>query len=118
MSGAAIPRAARRGNRDPQPLRLAPGQLRARVLAHLHRHPDLDFSPTDLARAVGRPGSRGAVINACRQLTGRGQAVRSQDRPQRYRSTPPDQPTSTAPPPPPPLPTPTPTRRMEPPHHG
>ncbi|MBN1170659.1 MAG: hypothetical protein JXA67_00625 [Micromonosporaceae bacterium] len=86
MSGTAIPRRHGRGG---QVVRLAPGQLRARALEHLRRYPGLDFSPTDLARAIGRPGSRGAVINACRHLTAHGQAVRSQDRPQRYRSAPP-----------------------------
>lgn len=100
MNGTAIPHLARRSNRDGPPVRLAPGQLRALVLAHLRRYPDLDFSPTDLARAIGRPGSRGAVINACRHLTEHGQAVRSQDRPQRYRGTPPGQPTSAPPTPP------------------
>jgi hypothetical protein len=93
VSGTAIPRRRGRGG---QPIRLASGQLRALVLEHLRRYPGLDFSPTDLARAVGRPGSRGAVINACRHLTAHGQAVRSQDRPQRYRSTPPDPSTPTS----------------------
>lgn len=69
------------------PARLAPGQLRVLVLAHLRQYAGLDFSPTDLARAIGRPGSRGAVINACHHLTEHGLAVRTQDRPQRYRST-------------------------------
>lgn len=82
------------GVRDGRRVRLAPGQLRRLVLEHLRRYPELDFSPTDLARAVGRPGSRGAVINACQQLTTQGLATRTQDQPQRYRATPPTQTTT------------------------
>jgi hypothetical protein len=70
-----------------QPSRLASGQVRVLVLAHLRAWPDLDFSPTDLARAIGRPHSRGAVINACRSLAADALAVRTHDHPQRYQST-------------------------------
>ena len=72
---------------------LAPGQLRALVLAHLRAWPDLDFSPTELARVLGRPRSRGAVINICRRLVAQGFAVRAQTAPPRYRAA------DTAPPP-------------------
>jgi len=64
------------------------GQLRAMVLAHLSAHPQLDFSPTELARVLGRPTSRGAIINACKHLVKQGLAMRTQDRPQRYRAAP------------------------------
>ena len=65
---------------------LPAGKLRAMVLAHLRAQPQLDFSPADLARVLGRPGSRGAIINVCKSLVRDGLAVRTQDRPQRYRA--------------------------------
>ncbi|GAA0916556.1 MarR family transcriptional regulator [Virgisporangium aurantiacum] len=65
---------------------LPAGQLRAMVLAHLRAHPGLDFSPAEVARVLGRPGSRGAIINICKQLVRDGLAVRTQDRPQRFRA--------------------------------
>ena len=64
--------------------RLASGQLQAMVLAHLRAHPDLDFSPTEIANALHRPRSRGAVINACRHWVAHGHATRTHERPQRY----------------------------------
>jgi hypothetical protein len=57
------------------------------VLAHLSTHPQQDFSPTELASVLGRPTSRGAIINACQHLAKHGLATRTQDRPQRYRAT-------------------------------
>jgi hypothetical protein len=36
---------------------------------------------------LGRPKSRGAVINACKRLVEHGLATRTQQRPQRYRAT-------------------------------
>ncbi len=67
---------------------LPAGQLQAMVLAHLQAHPDLDFSPNELARVLGRPTSRGAVINACKHWVALGLAVRTQDTPQRYQAAP------------------------------
>jgi hypothetical protein len=57
------------------------------VLDHLCAHPQLDFSPAELANALGRPKSRGAVINACKRWVALGRAVRTQHRPQRYQAT-------------------------------
>lgn len=65
---------------------LPAGQLGAMVLAHLRAHPTLDFSPAELARVLGRPTSRGAIIKICRRLVDEGAAIRTQDRPQRYRA--------------------------------
>jgi hypothetical protein len=48
----------------------------------------LDFSPAELANALRRPTSRGAIINACKRLVQLGLATRTQDRPQRYRKSP------------------------------
>ena len=58
------------------------------VLAHLQAHPGLDFNPTALARVLGRPTSRGAVINACKHWVALGRAVRTQHTPQRYQAAP------------------------------
>ena len=68
---------------------LGPGELRALVLAHLREFPELDFTPGELARALRRPTSRGAIIKICHNLVGEGLADRTQQRPQRYRATPP-----------------------------
>lgn len=83
------------GRRSPGPLAppprrpaLPPGRLRELVLAHLTAHPGLDFSPAELANALRRPSSRGAIINACKRLVQLGLATRTQDRPQRYRKAP------------------------------
>jgi hypothetical protein len=65
---------------------LPPGHLQAMVLAHLRAHPDLDFSPSELANVLDRPKSRGAVINACRHWVALGLAVRTQHTPQRYQA--------------------------------
>lgn len=65
---------------------LPPGKLRDMVLAHLRAHAALDFSPAELANALGRPKSRGAVINACNRLVQLGLAVRTRQRPARYRA--------------------------------
>jgi hypothetical protein len=88
------PRSAHRTpptGRYPAPRRppLRAGQLRAMVLAHLHAHPRLDFSPAELANVLRRPKSRGAIINACKRLVELGLAERTQLRPQRYRAAPP-----------------------------
>jgi len=61
--------------RAPRPPRLAPGELRALVLAHLHAHPQLDFTPRDLARVLGR--SHGAIRTVCQQLVDEGLARRT-----------------------------------------
>ena len=55
------------------------------VLAHFRAHPELDFSPNELARALDRPTSRGAIIKICRRLVEEDLAIRTQQRPQRYR---------------------------------
>lgn len=79
-SATVAPPAAQR--RQPLP----PGQLAAMALTHMRAHPGLDFSPGELANALGRPKSRGAIIRACQQFTAHGLVIRTQDRPQRYRA--------------------------------
>ena len=71
----------RRVRTSTQP-RLGPGQLRAMVLAHLHAYPGQDFTPAELANVLHR--SRGAIIRACRTLTGTGAAVLTQAAPMRF----------------------------------
>ncbi len=74
--------------RAPQTSRLPDGALYQMVLAHLRAHPHLDFSPSELARALGRPNSRGAIIKICWRLVEENLAVRTQAKPQRYRLAP------------------------------
>ena len=59
----------------PRPPRLAPGELRALVLTHLHSYPELDFSPRELSRVLGR--SHGAIRTVCAQLVEEGLARRT-----------------------------------------
>jgi DNA-binding MarR family transcriptional regulator len=59
----------------PRRPRLAPGELRALVLAHLQRYPQLDFTPKELARVLDR--SHGAIRAACAQLVDEGLARRT-----------------------------------------
>ena len=54
---------------------MAPGELRALVLAHLRRFPLLDFTPKDLGRVLGR--SHGAIRTVCAQLVEEGLARRT-----------------------------------------
>lgn len=84
---AARPQPGRLTAAAPRRPRLPDGELRRRVLARLQAHPELDFSPGELANVVGRPGSRGAVINICRRLVNEDLAARTRLRPQRYRAT-------------------------------
>lgn len=63
---------------------LPDGQLRELVAAHLHAHPDLEFTPAEVANVLGR--SRGAVTNALNRLLALGRAERTQLAPVRYRA--------------------------------
>ena len=86
---ASMPSAVTR-YRAPMRPALPAGALYAMVLAHLRAHPDLDFSPGELARALDRPNSRGAIIKICQRLVEEHLAVRTQQQPQRYRLAPAD----------------------------
>ena len=68
----------------PRPPRLAPGELRALVLTHLQKYPQLDFTPRDLARVLGR--SHGAIRAVCGQLVDEGLARRTSSSPARYQA--------------------------------
>src|SRR6266542_2857981 len=63
--------------------RLVPGGLRDQVLAYLQQHPGEDFSPTQVANALGGRSS-GAVGNALETLTKHGQVIKTSDAPRRF----------------------------------
>jgi len=63
--------------------RLAKGELRAAVLAHLRAHRGEDLSPTAVARALGR--SAGATANALARLADAGEALEVPGPPRRFR---------------------------------
>lgn len=65
--------------------KLAGGQLRDLVAAHLRAHPDQDLGPTAIAKHLDR--SAGAVANACVRLIALGQATQTSHNPRRYRAT-------------------------------
>jgi hypothetical protein len=79
--------AGRHASTTPVP-RLPDGAWRILIRAHLQAFPHTDFSPAELANALGRPGSRGAVINACRRLVADGAAQLTSQRPQRFQAAP------------------------------
>ena len=85
---AATPPPALGRYSTPRRAALPAGALYTMVLAHLRAHPELDFSPAELARALDRPTSRGAIIKICWRLVDEHLAVRTQQRPQRYRLAP------------------------------
>lgn len=63
--------------------RLAAGALQGMVADHLTEHPG-EHGPTGIGRALGR--SSGAVANALERLVTTGWALRTNDRPRRYRA--------------------------------
>lgn len=65
--------------------RAFPGQMRAKVAAHLAAHPGVEFTPHEIAKVIGH--SPGAVANALDKLTELGHASLSCDRPRRFTST-------------------------------
>ena len=62
------------------------GGLRGMVEDHLSEHPFDDFSPSQVAKALGR--SSGAVANALERLVDTGAAVQSSQAPRRYQHRP------------------------------
>ncbi len=63
--------------------RLANGQLPVIVLNHLREHPDQEFTPSALGKALAR--SSGAIFKACRRLVDDGAAIQTSEEPRRYR---------------------------------
>ncbi|MEO3861363.1 hypothetical protein [Acrocarpospora sp. B8E8] len=66
--------------------RMRPGGLREKVAAHLTAHPDAEFSPHELGRALGH--SSGAVSVALDKLAALGTAVQTAERPRRFAAAP------------------------------
>jgi hypothetical protein len=63
--------------------RLADGALAPLLLDHMNTYPDRDFSPYDLAKALGR--SHGAIRTRLLALADTGEVVRTRIRPARFR---------------------------------
>lgn len=59
-----------------------PGEMRAKVAAHLAAHPDSQFTPHEVGKVIGH--SAGAVANALDKLTELGEAALTCDRPRRF----------------------------------
>jgi hypothetical protein len=59
-----------------------PGELRAKVVAHLTGHPGKEFTPHEIGKVINH--SAGAVANALDRLVELGQAVVTCDRPRRF----------------------------------
>lgn len=62
--------------------RSAPGEMRAKVAAHLTAHPGTEFTPHEIAKVIGH--SAGAVSNALDRLVEAGEAELVCDRPRRF----------------------------------
>jgi nitric oxide reductase NorQ protein len=77
--------AAKKTTRTHQPSgKLLPGQLQTLVLDHVQRHPDQDWSPGQVAKALDR--STGAVGNALETFVNRGLLTRTSTSPRRYQA--------------------------------
>ncbi|MGI5185478.1 hypothetical protein ACQEVZ_55470 [Dactylosporangium sp. CA-152071] len=70
-------------NRDGRP-RLADGALAPLLLDHMNTYAGRDFSPYDLAKALGR--SHGAIRTRLLALADTGEVVRTRIRPARFRT--------------------------------
>ncbi|MEV0705808.1 MarR family transcriptional regulator [Saccharopolyspora sp. NPDC050389] len=62
--------------------RLSKGELRGMVEDYLSDHPDEEFSPNTIGKALHR--SSGAITNALEKLVADGYALRAQDKPKRF----------------------------------
>ncbi|WP_173390601.1 winged helix-turn-helix domain-containing protein [Actinomadura litoris] len=62
--------------------RSAPGEMRAKVAAHLTAHPEAAFTANEVAKAIGH--SAGAVSNALDRLFALGEATLVCERPRRF----------------------------------
>ncbi|WP_433759584.1 hypothetical protein [Nocardia sp. CA-135398] len=65
------------------PVRLAPGALRGQVEDYLRDHPEKEFSPHQIGKAITR--SSGAVHNALVKLTATGVATQTSAAPKKFR---------------------------------
>ena len=67
----------------PPAARLGKGQLREQVADHLRAHPDREWTPSAIAKELGK--SAGAIANACEKLVELGTAATFEDKPRRFR---------------------------------
>jgi DNA-binding IclR family transcriptional regulator len=66
--------------------RLPYGQLTPLITAHLRAHPDLAFTPWELARVLGH--SHGTIRRILVRLTAAGAVAQTSDQPTRFRHHP------------------------------
>ncbi|MFI0354230.1 MarR family transcriptional regulator [Actinomadura sp. 9N407] len=66
--------------------RSQPGEMRAKVAAHLAAHPGAGFTPHEVAKVIGH--SAGAVSNALDRLVDKGRAELVCERPRRFTTVP------------------------------
>ncbi|MEO3827354.1 helix-turn-helix domain-containing protein [Actinomadura sp. B10D3] len=59
-----------------------PGEMRAKVSAHLAAHPTAELTPHEIAKVIGH--SAGAIANALDRLVALGEAVQTCERPRRF----------------------------------
>lgn len=72
-----------RFRRDGNP-RLSPGELRGQVKAHLVAYPGVSFAPHEIARALGRGRSCGAIRQRLAKLAADDEIVQVSDKPSQY----------------------------------
>ena len=70
-------------------VRCLPGEMRAKVAAHLAAHPGAEFTPHEVSKVIGH--SAGAVANALDRLVSTGEAEMTCERPRRYTAVRPSQ---------------------------
>ena len=82
-TGVASEQPHKSADSTPASARLGKGQLRDRVAEHLRAHPDRDWTPSAIAKELGR--SAGAISNAGEKLVELGTATTFEDKPRRFR---------------------------------
>ncbi len=80
--GAETEEAAPIVGAEPGPARLGKGELRAQVADHLRDHPDRAWTPSAIAKILGR--SAGAINNACEKLLETEAVTTFDDKPRRF----------------------------------
>jgi hypothetical protein len=82
-AASSTPPTAPAARRELAPRRLAAGELQEQVHELLLSRPGEEFSPLRLARVLGGR-SQGAVVNACKRLAAKGEAVCTREAPLRF----------------------------------
>lgn len=84
-NGQTVAEVLSKVNKTGQP-KLGKGGLESLVVAHLAAHPKAEVTPSEMGNKLNR--SSGAIGNALERLVKAGKAVRTSDRPRRYRHKP------------------------------